>query len=119
VLLATVFGDVHDIGKNILSTLLENHGLQVIDLGKNVPKETIIDEAIKHKADVVGLSALMTTTMTQMESVIKEMDARGLKIPVVLGGAVVTDEYAKKVGAAGSSRDALEAVGLIKGLIKK
>ena len=119
IVLATVFGDVHDIGKNILSTLLENHGIRVIDLGKNVPKEIILDEAVKHNADVIGLSALMTTTMTQMDALIKERDARGLKIPVVLGGAVVTDEYAKKVGAAGSSRDALEAVGLFKRLIKK
>jgi len=118
VVLATVFGDVHDIGKNILSTLLENHGLNVIDLGKNVPKETILDEAVKHKADVIGLSALMTTTMTQMEAVIKERDRRGLKIPVVLGGAVVTEDYAKKIGAAGQSRDALEAVEIFKGLIK-
>jgi len=119
VVLATVFGDVHDIGKNILSTLIENHGLKVIDLGKNVPKEAILDAAVENKADVIGLSALMTTTMTQMEAVIKERDARGIKIPVVLGGAVVTDEYAGKVGAAGSSRDALEAVELFKRLIKK
>jgi len=119
IVLATVFGDVHDIGKNIVSTLLENHGLRVIDLGKNVPKDTIIDEAEKNNADVIGLSALMTTTMTQMEEVIKERDRRGMKTPVVLGGAVVTEDYAKKVGAAGSSRDALEAVRLIKGIIGK
>jgi 5-methyltetrahydrofolate--homocysteine methyltransferase len=119
VVLATVFGDVHDIGKNIVSTLLENHGLNVIDLGKNVPKETVLDEAVKHDADVIGLSALMTTTMTQMGELIKERDRRGLGIPVVLGGAVVTPEYAQKVGAAGSSRDAMEAVGLIKEIIGK
>ena len=119
VLLATVFGDVHDIGKNILATLLENHGLRVIDLGKNVPKETILDEAVKNNADVIGLSALMTTTMTQMEAVIKERDRRGIKVPVVLGGAVVTESYAEGIGAAGCSRDAMEAVGLIKRLIKR
>jgi len=119
IVLATVFGDVHDIGKNILSTLLENHGIRVIDLGKNVPKEIILDEAVKHNADVIGLSALMTTTMTQMDALIKERDARGIKIPVVLGGAVVTEAYAKSVGAAGSSRDALEAVALFKGIIQK
>ena len=119
VVLATVFGDVHDIGKNILSTLLENHGLRVIDLGKNVPNDVILDEAVKNNADVIGLSALMTTTMTQMEAVIKERDRRGIKVPVVLGGAVVTEDYAKKVGAAGSSRDALEAVALFKKLINK
>lgn len=119
IVLATVFGDVHDIGKNILSTLLENHGIRVIDLGKNVPKEIILDEAVKHNADVIGLSALMTTTMTQMDALIKERDARGIKIPVVIGGAVVTEAYAKSVGAAGSSRDALEAVALFKNIIGK
>lgn len=119
IVLATVFGDVHDIGKNIVSTLLENHGIRVIDLGKNVPRDTILDEAASSNADLIGLSALMTTTMTQMEEVIKERDRRGMRTPVVLGGAVVTEDYAKKVGAAGSSRDALEAVGLIKGIIGK
>ena len=119
VVLATVYGDVHDIGKNIFGTLLENHGLTVIDLGKNVPKEAILDEAVKVKADVIGLSALMTTTMTQMEELIRERDRRGIKIPVAIGGAVVTEDYAKKIGAAGSSRDAMEAVGLIKRLIGK
>ncbi|MGA2193248.1 MAG: cobalamin-dependent protein, partial [Nitrospirota bacterium] len=104
VVLATVLGDVHDIGKNIFATLLENHGFNVIDLGKNVPKETILDEAVKQNADIIGLSALMTTTMTQMAEVIKERDRRGIDVPVVLGGAVVTEAYAGSVGAAGSSR---------------
>ncbi len=119
VLLATVYGDVHDIGKNILATLLENHGLEVIDLGKNVKAETILDEAEKNKPDVIGLSALMTTTMTQMGAVIKERDRRGMKIPVVLGGAVVTEGYAKSVGAAAFSRDAMEAVEIFKRIIKE
>ncbi len=119
VLLATVYGDVHDIGKNILATLLENHGLEVIDLGKNVKAETILDEAEKQRPDVIGLSALMTTTMTQMGAVIKERDRRGLNIPVVLGGAVVTEGYAKSVGAAAFSRDAMEAVEIFKRIIKE
>jgi 5-methyltetrahydrofolate--homocysteine methyltransferase len=119
VLLATVYGDVHDIGKNILATLLENHGLEVIDLGKNVPVESVLNEAEKHKPDVIGLSALMTTTMTQMGAVIKERDKRGLKIPVVLGGAVVTESYAKSIGAAAFSRDAMEAVEIFKRIIKE
>ncbi|HEY3346927.1 MAG TPA: homocysteine S-methyltransferase family protein [Nitrospirota bacterium] len=119
VVIATVFGDVHDIGKNILSTLLENHGIKVVDLGKNVTKEAILDAAAEAKADVIGLSALMTTTMTQMEEVIKERDARGMTVPVVLGGAVVTEAYAESVGAAGCSRDALEAVELFKKIIGK
>jgi 5-methyltetrahydrofolate--homocysteine methyltransferase len=119
VLLATVYGDVHDIGKNILATLLENHGLEVIDLGKNVPVETVLNEAEKHRPDVIGLSALMTTTMTQMGAVIKERDRRGLHIPVVLGGAVVTESYAKSVGAAAFSRDAMEAVEIFKRIIKE
>ena len=119
VLLATVYGDVHDIGKNILATLLENHGLEVIDLGKNVPVESVLNEAEKHKPDVIGLSALMTTTMTQMGAVIKERDRRGLNIPVVLGGAVVTESYAKSIGAAAFSRDAMEAVEIFKRIIKE
>ncbi|MGC2422920.1 MAG: cobalamin-dependent protein, partial [Nitrospirota bacterium] len=119
VLLATVYGDVHDIGKNILATLLENHGLEVIDLGKNVPVETVLNEAEKHKPDVIGLSALMTTTMTQMGAVIKERDRRGLHIPVVLGGAVVTESYAKSIGAAAFSRDAMEAVEIFKRIIRE
>ncbi len=119
VLLATVYGDVHDIGKNILATLLENHGLEVIDLGKNVKTETILDEAEKQKPDVIGLSALMTTTMTQMGAVINERDRRGMKIPVVLGGAVITEGYAKSVGAAAFSRDAMEAVEIFKRIIRE
>ncbi len=119
VLLATVYGDVHDIGKNILATLLENHGLEVIDLGKNVPVESVLNEAEKHKPDVIGLSALMTTTMTQMGAVIKERDRRGLNIPVVLGGAVVTESYAKSIGAAAFSRDAMEAVEIFKRIIRE
>jgi len=117
VVLATVYGDVHDIGKNILSTLLENHGLNVVDLGKNVPGDEILDKAAEVGADVIGLSALMTTTMTQMEEVIKERDARGMNTPVVIGGAVVTEKYAEKIGASGSSRDAMEAVAIIKKII--
>ncbi len=119
VLLATVYGDVHDIGKNILATLLENHGLEVIDLGKNVPVESVLNEAEKHKPDVIGLSALMTTTMTQMGAVIKERDRRGLHIPVVVGGAVVTESFASSIGAAAFSRDAMEAVEIFKRIIKE
>ncbi|MEE8184980.1 MAG: homocysteine S-methyltransferase family protein [Thermodesulfobacteriota bacterium] len=119
VLMATVEGDIHDIGKNIVSTLLENHGFEVIDLGKNVPAEHIVQEAIKNNVDVVGLSALMTTTVTEMENVIKRLKAKGIPVLTMVGGAVVTQEYADKINADGYAKDALEAIKKLKKLIKK
>jgi 5-methyltetrahydrofolate--homocysteine methyltransferase len=119
ILMATVEGDIHDIGKNILSTLLENHGFEVIDLGKNVPAEHIVQEAIKNNVDVVGLSALMTTTVTEMENVIRRLKDKGVPVLTMVGGAVVTQEFADKISADGYSRDALEAVEKMKKLIKR
>ncbi|MBI5892956.1 MAG: homocysteine S-methyltransferase family protein [Deltaproteobacteria bacterium] len=118
ILMATVEGDIHDIGKNIVSTLLENHGFDVIDLGKNVPADKIIDEAVKNNVDIVGLSALMTTTVTEMENVIKKLKEKGINVITMVGGAVVTPEFADKIGAASYAKDALEAVEKAKGLIK-
>ncbi|TAN63339.1 5-methyltetrahydrofolate--homocysteine methyltransferase [bacterium] len=117
VLLATVEGDIHDIGKNIVATLLENHGFEVIDLGKNVPKDKIVKEAIKNKVDVVGLSALMTTTVTEMELVIGALEKAGIKAAPIVGGAVVTEDYAKSIRAAYGG-DAVSAVDRIKRLVK-
>ncbi|MFQ5442473.1 MAG: homocysteine S-methyltransferase family protein [Thermodesulfobacteriota bacterium] len=119
VLLATVEGDIHDIGKNIVATLLENHGFEVLDLGKNVPTEKVIEEAVKNKVDVVGLSALMTTTVTEMDNVIRKLKERGIKAATIVGGAVVTDEYSKKIGATEYGGDALSAVDKIKRLVGK
>jgi 5-methyltetrahydrofolate--homocysteine methyltransferase len=117
ILMATVEGDIHDIGKNIVITLLENHGFEVIDLGKNVPADRIVSEALAHGVDAVGLSALMTTTMTEMENVISRLKSAGVKTFTMVGGAVVTPEYADRIGADLYARDAMEAVARIKQLL--
>ncbi len=117
ILMATVEGDIHDIGKNIVCTLLENHGFEVIDLGKNVPAEKIVLEAAERKVDAVGLSALMTTTMSEMENVIGKLRENGIKTFTMVGGAVVTQEYADSIGADLYARDAMEAVARIKKLL--
>lgn len=98
-LLATVKGDIHDIGKNIVALLLKNHHFQVIDLGKDVPAETIVDAAIEHDAAFIGLSALMTTTMPQMKVVVDLARSRGVTAPVIVGGAAVDEAFADSIGA--------------------
>ncbi len=117
ILMATVEGDIHDIGKNIVCVLLENHGFEVIDLGKNVSAERILDQARVHKVDAVGLSALMTTTIQQMEVVVQRLRDAGIKTFTMVGGAVVTQEYADSIGADLYAADALEAVAKIKKLL--
>ncbi len=118
VLLATVQGDIHDIGKNIVVLMLKNHGYQVIDLGKDVPTETIIGVMKKSKPHVVGLSALMTTTMVVMKDVMAAARKAGLSSRFVLGGAVVTESYAASLGAA-YAKDSVEAVRVVDQLIKQ
>ena len=110
VVLATVKGDVHDIGKNIVKTLLENYGFEVIDLGKDVDYEAVADAAEKFDVRLVGLSALMTTTLKSMEGTIKLIHERGLNCKIVVGGAVLTPEYAAKIGADFYAKDAKETV---------
>jgi 5-methyltetrahydrofolate--homocysteine methyltransferase len=117
ILMATVEGDIHDIGKNIVCTLLENHGFEVIDLGKNVPARRIIDEARALQVDAVGLSALMTTTLNQMQTTIAQLREAGIKVFTMVGGAVVTKEYADSIGADLYAADALEAVAKVKELL--
>ncbi|HEY4744048.1 MAG TPA: homocysteine S-methyltransferase family protein [Desulfuromonadaceae bacterium] len=117
ILMATVEGDIHDIGKNIVCTLLENHGFQVFDIGKNVSAATIIAKARENAVDAVGLSALMTTTMSEMDNVIKKLRQAGIKTFTMVGGAVVTQEYADRIGADLYARDAMEAVAKIKVLL--
>ena len=112
VLLCTVKGDVHDIGKNIVGLFLKNKGYRVIDLGKDVDAETIVAEAVRHQADLVGLSALMTTTMVQMPKVIEALKAAGHPAKVMVGGAVVNKRYAKEIGADGYAVDGVAAVEL-------
>ncbi|MBQ7583703.1 MAG: homocysteine S-methyltransferase family protein [Lachnospiraceae bacterium] len=117
VVMATVEGDIHDIGKNLVVLMLKNYGFKVIDLGKNVPKETIIKTAMDEKADIVGLSALMTTTMNEMKNVVSYGREQGYKGKFMVGGAVVTEEYCKEIGADGYSADASEAVKVAKRLV--
>ena len=119
ILMATVEGDIHDIGKNIVCTLLENHGFEVIDLGKNVPAGRIVEQAQAHGVDAVGLSALMTTTMQQMEVTIQRLREAGIRVFTMLGGAVVTQEYADSIGADLYADDALEAVAKVKELFRR
>lgn len=119
IILATVQGDIHDIGKNIVGLLLSNHGYEVIDLGKDVPAETIVHKAAEEKAQLIGLSALMTTTMPRMEETIKLVKEKNLPCKVMIGGAVVTGEYAKSIQADGYALDAVEAVRAAKELLKK
>jgi len=118
VVMATVEGDIHDIGKNIVSIMLENYGYRIVDLGKDVPARRIVEAAIQEKADIIGLSALMTTTMPRMKEVIDLVKAQGIKAKVVVGGAVLTRDYAEKIGADGYSADARAAVITINQLIK-
>ncbi len=110
VILATVHGDIHDIGKNIVKLLLENYGYNVIDLGKDIPPETILEKAIESKAEIVGLSALMTTTVPAMEETIRLLKSQAPQCKVVVGGAVLTEEYAEKIKADKYSADAMETV---------
>ena len=119
VLLATVEGDIHDIGKNIVATLLENHGFEVIDLGKNVSADRIVEEAEKNRVDIVGLSALMTTTVLEMDKVIQRLKDKGIKALTIVGGAVVTQEFSDKIGADQYGGDALSAIEKMKKMVRE
>ena len=112
VVMATVEGDIHDIGKNIVCLMLRNHGYTVIDLGKDVPAQRIVDAAQEHQAHIIGLSALMTTTMVRMEDTVRLVHERGLNVRIMVGGAVVTQSFADRIGADGYSVDAVAAVRL-------
>lgn len=110
VVIATVEGDIHDIGKNLVALMLKNYGFRVIDLGKDVPGEEIIRAAKENKAQIIALSALMTTTMQRMREVVALARKEGLEAKIMIGGAVITQDYADEIGADGYSRDAAEAV---------
>lgn len=109
-ILATVKGDIHDIGKNIVKVLLENYGYDVIDLGKDVPPEVIVETAIEKNVQLVGLSALMTTTVVSMEETIRQLREKKPDTKVVVGGAVLTQEYADQIGADCYAKDAMATV---------
>lgn len=117
VVIATVKGDIHDIGKNLVALMLKNHGYQVIDLGKDIGREEIIHCAIANKADIIALSALMTTTMPEMKRVVEMVRQKNVPIKVVVGGAVITREYAAEIGADAYSKDAADAVRVIRHLL--
>lgn len=110
IILATVKGDIHDIGKNIVKVMMENYGYEVIDLGKDVPPEVIVDTAVKENIRLVGLSALMTTTVVSMEETIRLLKERKPDTKVVVGGAVMTQEYADQIGADAYGKDAMASV---------
>ena len=110
IILATVKGDIHDIGKNIVKVMMENYGYEVIDLGKDVDPEVIVDTAIKEDIKLVGLSALMTTTVVSMAETIKLLREKKPDTKVVVGGAVLTQEYADQIGADAYGKDAMASV---------
>jgi 5-methyltetrahydrofolate--homocysteine methyltransferase len=108
--IATVKGDIHDIGKNIVKLLLENYGFSVCDLGKDVPPEIIVDKVCELKSPIVGLSALMTTTVPSMAETIDLLHKKAPWCKTIVGGAVLTEEYAKEIGADKYAKDAMETV---------
>lgn len=117
VVIATVEGDIHDIGKNLVALMLKNYGFRMIDLGKDVPKEKIIEAAKEHHASVIALSALMTTTMQEMKKVVDYAKEQKVDAKIMIGGAVITQDYADEIGADGYSKDAAGAVKLAKQLL--
>jgi 5-methyltetrahydrofolate--homocysteine methyltransferase len=117
IVLATVKGDVHDIGKNLVGLMFKNHGFHVIDLGKDVDSELIVNKARETNADIIGLSALMTTTMTEMKVVVDKAKEEKIKAKIMIGGAVITESYAEEINADAYSEDANEAVKVAKELL--
>lgn len=119
VIMATVKGDLHDIGKNLVGMMCEGAGFEVIDLGFDVPPERIVEAVKEHKPDIVGLSALLTTTMRQMAHTIKALEEAGLrdKVKIMVGGAPVDEEFAKKIGADGYGSNAAAGAELAKKLV--
>jgi 5-methyltetrahydrofolate--homocysteine methyltransferase len=119
VVIATVEGDLHDIGKNLIKYMLEGIGVEVVDLGADIPTAQIVEAVRKHQPDILALSALLTTTMERQRDVIKALRAAGLRrqVKVIVGGAPITKEYSESIGADGYATDAATVVGLIKELL--
>ncbi|MDY3276046.1 MAG: homocysteine S-methyltransferase family protein [Agathobacter sp.] len=115
--IATVEGDIHDIGKNLVVLMLKNYGYNVIDLGKDVPGETIVETAMRENAAIIGLSALMTTTMMRMQDVVELCKAKGCASKIIIGGACITQSFADEIGADGYSKDAADCVKLVERLL--
>ncbi|MGN1154568.1 MAG: homocysteine S-methyltransferase family protein [Agathobacter sp.] len=119
VIIATVKGDIHDIGKNLVVLMMKNYGYPVIDLGKDVPAEVIVETAIRENAAVIGLSALMTTTMMRMQDVVDLCKKRGCRSKIVIGGACITEDFATEIGADAFARDAADTVRVVEKLLNK
>ena len=119
IVIATVEHDIHDIGKNLVALMLKNYGYNVVDLGKDVPAETIVAKAKEVDADIIGLSALMTTTMMEMKKVIALAKEEKVRAKIIIGGAVITQGFADEIGADGYSKDAQEAVVLVGRLLAR
>jgi len=121
VVIGTVRGDLHDIGKNIVVTLLNAAGFEVVDLGVDVSPEKFVEAIKQNNPEIVGMSALLTTTMVEMENVIKTLKDAGLrdKVKIIIGGAPITQEYAEKIGADAAARDAVEGVNICKSWVTK
>ncbi len=117
IVFATVEGDIHDIGKNLVVLMLKNYGYNVIDLGKDVSAETIVDKALEVDADIIGLSALMTTTMMRMKDVVELKKVKGCRAQVIIGGACITESFKDEIGADGYSEDAASCVKLVQSLV--
>ncbi|RJS67675.1 cobalamin-binding protein [Candidatus Bathyarchaeota archaeon] len=121
VVIGTVRGDLHDIGKNIAATLLRSAGFDVIDLGVDVSPEQFVEAVRRNNPDIVAMSALLTTTMTEMENTIKALKEAGLrdKVKIIIGGAPITPEYAEKIGADAAAKDAVDGVNICKSWVSK
>ena len=119
IVLGVIEGDTHDIGKNLVKTMLQTEGFEVIELGRDVPVDDFVDTAVKEEADIIGMSTLMTTTMSNMQRVIKKLEERNVrdKFKVMVGGGPISQSFADKIHADGYSSDAVEAVKLAKKLL--
>ncbi len=117
IVLGTVKGDLHDIGKNLVGMMLEGGGFEVVDIGIDVPPEKFIQAAKEHGAKIIGMSALLTTTMMQMKATIEMVKSSGMGVKMIVGGAPLTAEFARQIGADGYAADAASAVGKVKELL--
>ena len=119
IIIATVECDIHDIGKNLVALMLRNYGYRVLDLGKDVAADIIVDTALKENAQIIGLSALMTTTMMRMKDVVELAKERGCNSRIIVGGAAITQSFADEIGADGYSPDAADCVKLVERLLEE
>jgi len=120
IVMGTVFGDLHDIGKNVASVMLGAAGFDIVDLGVDVPAEKFVEAVRKEEPDIVGMSALITVTMPEMEKAVKALEKAGLRdrLKVIIGGAPVTSQFAEKIGADAAAKDAVDGVKICKSWVQ-